>query len=255
MSLERLVPGTEGWDRYHADHVQRYNFFASRYSGKTVLDMACGAGYGSNLIASHGASKVTGIDIAPEAVSFAKQNYKDSRLEFLQMDFREIEKSNKNFDLVISFETIEHVADPAEFLRVAASVLKPGGKCIVSTPNKKKSSDAGLVNPFHLSELYYEDFKKIFSTHFSIDSEYHQTESVNYRRWQYLKWQLDSVKTNFDRLPFNAFKRFVKNLVGKDPVPPEFADISYAHPEDFVLEPMSVYNDRYSVIILEGTRR
>jgi len=255
MSLERLVPGTEGWDKYHADHVQRYNYFASKYSGKSVLDMACGAGYGSNLIVSHGASSVTGIDIADEAVSFAKQNYKDSRLDFMKMDFREIEKRDKRFDLVISFETIEHIDNPSEFLRVAASVLKPGGKCIVSTPNKKKYSDAGMVNEFHISELYYEDFRKIFAEHFTIDIEYHQTESVNYRRWQYLRWQFDSMKVNNDKIPFNAFKRFVKNLVSKESAPSEFADIFYAHPEDFILEPMPVYNDRYSVIILEGTKR
>lgn len=255
MSLERLVPGTDGWDKYHADHVQRYNYFASRYSGKSVLDMACGAGYGSAIIASNGASHVTGIDIAAEAVSFAKANYNSAALDFRQLDFREVSKTGKTFDLVVSFETIEHVDNPAEFIRVAASVLKPGGRCIISTPNKKKYSGAGVVNPFHLSELYFDDFQKLFSEHFRIEAQYQQSESIDYLRWLHVRQELDSLKYNYDRLPYGRLKSFVKSLVGKkDAAASIQPGIFRAREQDFILEPIIEYKDHYSIIILEGVK-
>src|SRR5690242_21131023 len=109
MSFERLTPGTEGWERYHGDHLQRYHFFEQHYKGKSVLDMACGTGYGSDIILAHGAANVTGVDIADEAIGFARSHYKDPRLQFVQSDFRAVETRDTRFDLVISFETIEHV--------------------------------------------------------------------------------------------------------------------------------------------------
>lgn len=256
MSLERLTPGTEGWERYHGDHLQRYHFFADQYKGKSVLDMACGTGYGSDIILAHGATNVVGVDVADEAISFARSHYKDPRLQFRQSDFRAVENKDTRFDLVISFETIEHVDNPSEFIKVVSNVLKPGGKAIISTPNKKKYSVAGINNPFHISELYYEEFKQIFSSHFSIGHEYHQTESVNYLRWQYAKLELDELKLGYERLPFNRLKRFAKRLVGKSKSTPAAPSVVLnAYPGDFVLEPMTAYNDSYSVIILEGTKR
>lgn len=255
MSYERLVPGTEGWEKYHADHVQRYNYFASRYVGKSVLDMACGAGYGSAIIASNGAVGVTGIDIAEEAISYARGNYKSPVLDFQQLDFKEAHKIGKSFDLVISFETIEHVENPGEFIKVAASVLKPGGRCIISTPNKSKYSDAGAVNPYHLSELYYDDFKKLFSSHFRIEAQYHQSESIAYQRWLYIKQELDTLKYNYERLISARMKSIVKGVVGKkDPAPSANPEIFRPHEPDFTLEPITVYKDHYSIIILEGVK-
>ena len=68
-----------------------------------------------------------------------------------------------------------------------SSVLNPGGMFICSTPNKKRLSGAGNINPFHPNELEYSDFKKLFQKYFTVDKEYHQSESINYFRYQELK--------------------------------------------------------------------
>ena len=83
MIPERLVPGTQEWEQFHCEHEQRYQFFADRYADLDVLDAACGIGYGSAIIARAGAKSVTGIDIAPEAVSYAQEHYARSNTEFV----------------------------------------------------------------------------------------------------------------------------------------------------------------------------
>jgi SAM-dependent methyltransferase len=255
MSLERLVPGTAGWDRYSADHVQRYEFFARICAGKKVLDMACGTGYGSHLIANSGASSVTGVDISEEAVAFALKNYNLPNLAFRKMDYRDVPALNQQFEIVISFETIEHVQNPAHFISVAAEVLAPDGQLVVSTPSKQKYAGAGKVNPFHLSELYYEEFREIFQKHVKLDRAYHQTETAAYLRMRALQEEIETLKYKYDTLPFGRLKRFVKTLIGRKEPESTSGNVHYPRAEDFALEPMPVFKEHYSVIILEGTKR
>lgn len=256
MSLERLIPGTNEWLKYHADHIQRYNFFSSFYSGKDVLDLACGAGYGTQIIATHDASLAMGIDISEEAISFAEKTYHAENLQFQKMDFITTLSLNRKFDLVVSFETIEHVADPQLFIKVVSELLKPGGKFICSTPNKKKYSDRGQINPYHVSELYYHDFKSLFEERFSIDLEYHQTENIHYRRFALLKEEVEQLKVFAARSFTRRFIEATKWILSKKKIVDSTENVIYYPQEsDFTLERMDKFQDDYSVVILRGTKK
>lgn len=105
---ERLIPGVFG--KVAAEHLHRYAFTFNFVRGKKVLDIASGEGYGSNLIAKY-AREVIGIDISKEAVGHAKEKYVKSNLAFDVGSVLDIPCESGIFDVVVSFETIEHISD------------------------------------------------------------------------------------------------------------------------------------------------
>src|SRR5262245_31216724 len=104
---ERFVPGAAGEIWY--EHWHRYHFAASLVAGREVLDVACGEGYGSALLA-RSAAQVTGADIAPAAISHARGRYAGQpNLAFCEADCAALPFADGSFDVVVSFETIEHI--------------------------------------------------------------------------------------------------------------------------------------------------
>jgi 2-polyprenyl-3-methyl-5-hydroxy-6-metoxy-1,4-benzoquinol methylase len=150
------------------EHLHRYAIAMESCSGKVVLDIASGEGYGSNLLATT-ASKVTGVDIDPATVQAANEKYAIRRknLEFLQGSADKIPVGSGQFDIVVSFETIEHHDKHREMMAEIKRVLKPGGLLIISSPDKLFYSDKpGTKNPFHVKELYKEEFRSLLADHF-----------------------------------------------------------------------------------------
>ena len=172
---ERFIPGIDD-PRTAADHRtlacehwHRYLYATQFAAGKAVLDVACGEGYGSRLLAET-AARVIGVDSDPEAVREAASRYPRPNLEFRTGSVERLPPEGEHlFDLVVSFETIEHVwADQQRaFLGEVRRVLRPGGRFIVSTPNKAIYHDESHEdNPFHLKELYFDEFQKLLAQHF-----------------------------------------------------------------------------------------
>jgi ubiquinone/menaquinone biosynthesis C-methylase UbiE len=144
--------------------------FASCFvKGKTVLDIACGTGYGSDYLLKKGAKKVVGGDISKEAIEYAKIHYGRNSLFFIRLDVCALPFQSKCFDVVVSFETIEHLKTPEIFLSECRRVLKKGGLFICSTPNKQVTSPFSIepVNPFHSHEFYAEEFCGLVKSEFS----------------------------------------------------------------------------------------
>src|SRR4029453_6994984 len=102
-----------------------------------VLDAACGVGYGSYILANSGAHWVTGIDVSEDAISYAKKHYAQSNVTFKKCDAEQLSLLGEVFDIVISFETIEHLNQPRKFIQEVHRSLKRGGLFICSTPNKE----------------------------------------------------------------------------------------------------------------------
>ena len=143
------------------EHWHRYLYATQFVKGKDVLDIASGEGYGSHLLAQT-AKSVTGIDISHEAIAFANESYRQSNLSFLQGAMEKIPVAGTDkIDVVVSFETIEHVNTEAQelFLKEVKRLLRDDGIFIVSSPNKLLYSDIPKYkNEFHLKEFYEQEF-------------------------------------------------------------------------------------------------
>ncbi|MBA2585047.1 MAG: methyltransferase domain-containing protein, partial [Chthoniobacterales bacterium] len=161
---ERLVPTYRGQGLY--EHLHRYALAVAIANGKRVLDIACGEGYGSNLLAAVSA-QVIGVDIDAEVVAHAKRAYQKENLIFREGSCLKIPVEDHSIDLVVSFETIEHIDEHAEFLREIKRVLAPEGALLISSPDKREYTDrTGTTNPFHKSELYHDDFHRLLKQYF-----------------------------------------------------------------------------------------
>lgn len=180
---ERFVPG-EGGARIAYEHYHRY-FFARRLAAKkVVLDLGCGAGYGSNLLAEV-ADHVTGIDLSPEAVDHARSVYRRANLDFLTGDCRDTRLPERQFDLIVSFEMIEHLAEHDQLLAQVLRLLKSDGVFVVSSPDKEFYSDAeGYENPFHVKELYARDFQVLLERNFSHVALFAQKTCMGSLLWR-----------------------------------------------------------------------
>jgi O-antigen biosynthesis protein len=169
---ERFVPSCTGQLLYEHtgqllyEHLHRYAIAAALADGKRVLDIACGEGYGSNLLAAT-AAQVIGVDIASEVIAHARQAYRKENLIFREGSCLDIPVEDHSMDLVVSFETIEHIDEPLAFLQEIKRVLAVGGALIMSSPDKAEYTDrTGATNPFHKRELYHEEFLLLLKQHF-----------------------------------------------------------------------------------------
>ena len=133
------------------EHLIRYRLAASLAAGKRVLDVACGSGYGSKLLAEAAASSVKSVDIDEEVIKEARANYSDSKIEFIVDSAETLSAiADNSIDLVVSFETIEHLPDYPSYLKNLKRVLAPNGLALISTPNKAVFAQK---NPFHIKEF------------------------------------------------------------------------------------------------------
>jgi ubiquinone/menaquinone biosynthesis C-methylase UbiE len=156
------------------EHLHRYAVASSYIKNKIVLDIASGEGYGSNLLAQK-AAKVIGVDIDEASITLAESKYKASNLEFRVGRADAIPLENSSVEVVVSFETLEHHDKHDEMMNEVKRVLKPGGILIISTPEKKYYTDKkNYNNPFHVKELYLNEFKSLLNSHFSNTQFYLQ---------------------------------------------------------------------------------
>lgn len=174
--VERIVVGGVPLEVY-LWHIGRYLFALDFIDpDDTVLDIACGVGYGSYLLAKK-AQKVIGIDISEDAINYAKDRYsrKAGNIEFYVGDATNIPIASSKIDVLVSFETIEHLENPDAFLIEARRVLREQGLLILSTPNKYVALKKNVKNPYHISELFIEEIiNKLSSLGFEIKNVYGQ---------------------------------------------------------------------------------
>ena len=175
---ERFIPSVT--EKYIvAEHYQRYYSILELVKGKQVLDAACGAGYGSALMAST-ADSVIGIDIADEAIGFARNNYRDIKnVEYKVASVERLPFEDNSFDVIVSFETIEHVPEKIQnsFLLEIKRCLKDDGILIMSSPDKRTYSDIpNFSNEFHVKEFYFEEFDAFLHKEFQFVEHYLQGE-------------------------------------------------------------------------------
>jgi 2-polyprenyl-3-methyl-5-hydroxy-6-metoxy-1,4-benzoquinol methylase len=149
---ERLIPERQRGELVHAEHLARYRLAAQLAEGRQVLDVACGEGYGTAMLSAAGAAGATGVDVDSAAVEHARSHHAiDARVA----DIRSLPFDDGAYDLVVSFETIEHVEEPERALDELARVCAPGGLLVISTPN---AGQYLVENEFHVREFEHDEF-------------------------------------------------------------------------------------------------
>lgn len=167
-TMERIVPDLVDKQDKAAQlslqlHVERYQFACRHLVPGKVLDIACGTGYGTRLLADWSDGPCTGVDISPDAIAYAKKRYAHERTQFVcssLLDFTANEAAQQvKYNNIVSLETIEHLEDPGMVVRHLTSLLAPGGRLVVSAP-VTPSVDA---NPFHVNDFTQRSFRKLFA--------------------------------------------------------------------------------------------
>lgn len=176
---ERVVPNITPYVTYQ-EHINRYVFASKFIKNKIVLDVASGSGYGTDFLLKNGAKKVIGLDISNEAINYAKNVYKKQDLSFIQGEATNLPFHDEWFDIIVSFETIEHLRDYRRFLTECCRVLKKSGLFICSTPNKRVSSPYTKKpsNPFHVKEFYIDEFYNLLDRYF-VENRLYGQENIN----------------------------------------------------------------------------
>ncbi len=156
---ERVIPGQVDDDLWN-EHRSRYVMAARFAAGRRVLDLGCGTGYGTALLAQQ-ADSALGIDLSAEAIEYARQQFSSPQVAFQAADAVATSLPEKSFGLITAFEVIEHLSDPAALLAEVQRLLTPDGLALISTPNShyyaEQRAQSG-PNPFHVREFSAAEF-------------------------------------------------------------------------------------------------
>ena len=178
---ERMIPPEDGelsfvWER----HRFAYAYASTFCHGRRVLDVGCGTGYGAHLLAQH-AEHVVAIDNSPDAIAYCRRNFSAPNLEFFVCEASDV-PGEAAFDVAVSFQVIEHVPDPAEFLKRMRGATAPGGTILVTTPNVRTPPPVS-ANPFHMSEMNAEQLESTARAVF----DHFEIRGVGYARTNMLR--------------------------------------------------------------------
>ncbi len=169
---ERFHPELEGEIRQ--EHMHRYAWCRDLATGKDVVDVASGEGFGSDMLASQ-AKSVIGIDVSAEAVAHAQGRYAKANLSFMVGDAAAIDLPDSCADVIVSFETIEHIDNQEGAIAEFSRVLREDGVLIISSPDVETySTRQEYDNPFHTKELDREGFVSLLKQHFGAVRLYGQ---------------------------------------------------------------------------------
>lgn len=171
---ERMVPEFHNNSIIYGEHLVRYLSAKHLVKDKIVLDIASGSGYGTASLAET-AKKVFGVDVSSEAIVYANDRYGRKNIQYLQGDGAHIPLDDSSVDVVVSFETIEHIEDYKTFMSEVKRVLRHNGIFLLSTPNDIEFAEG---NHFHVHEFNHDELKKLVGDYFSYTKEYFQADWV-----------------------------------------------------------------------------
>lgn len=215
MSIERIVPGTNEWDLFYANHICRYAFAKEQIEkceATNILDAACGVGYGSFFLAADEKLTLTAIDRSEEALDIANKNFSHKNTRFIVDDCHTLMAASAygKYDAVVSFETLEHLPHPEKFVKSCFLNLKQGGKLIISTPNQFVSSPGGLNWYFHEKEYTPVELIKFLSdAGFSQINIYGQQMTAIGKLREQVRSELNRINSN----PYMRLGRMIQRII------------------------------------------
>lgn len=170
ITCERLTIGADFNPDVELEHLERYRYASAFARDADVVDIACGSGYGSKMLADAGASDVRGFDVEASAVEYASEHFVATNLSYAQGDAENLPTVPDNSaDLVVSFETIEHLNRVSPYLQEVRRILRPGGQFLVSTPDRRLASCMYPLrgrpnNGYHVEEFTGPQLREMLET-------------------------------------------------------------------------------------------
>ena len=217
LTGERTLPDVPAENYWFRRHLAVYEWIGARVIGRRVLDMACGEGYGSEVL-SRSAASVLGVDANPDAFEHARLRYIRSNLRF-ERGMVEFHGDLGAYDAVVFLQTIEHVGNPVGVLEHFRSLLAPGGVAYASTPNVLTLAPPGAdksSNPWHVREYRAADFRELCTAVFGeveLLGLFHARKLALHARALALGW--DSVHTRL-RLTKPFYEWFTPAIATSD---------------------------------------
>lgn len=236
MSSERQV--LEEKTPWWGEHVYRYELVLPHIKPTDkIIDIACGTGYGSHLLAQYTQEQVIGGDISKETIHFCKSYWKKENLDFQVLDGTNLPFSDDYFDVVVSFETIEHTTQYMKMLQEFKRILKKTGKAFISTPNFVINSPTGkIVNPYHTQEFTYDELNEILGKVFSKFKIFGQ---------QYIRYEKNSsfqklvekffLLRGIRKIPYDLRNKFFEGIY-KQPLYPTSKDYGLKEKKEDILK-------------------
>ncbi|MCK9606074.1 MAG: class I SAM-dependent methyltransferase [Methylomonas sp.] len=151
----------------HLIHEAAYNYAAMTSIGKNVLDLGCNTGYGSNII-NKKCKSISGVDVSENAITFALREFSNNGIDFKVVNGKNLPFHDNQFDMITSFQVIEHIVDCSNFIAELKRVLSPNGFVIFTTPNSCIRLDPGMKpwNTFHVKEYTANEIERLLSEFF-----------------------------------------------------------------------------------------
>jgi SAM-dependent methyltransferase len=151
-------------------HLSLYEFFARHAQDAAVLDIGCGAGYGSEVLLAGGAVTVTAVDVDPRYVAYARRHYEHPAVRFIEGNAQSLPTGLGRFDLIVSSNVFEHLDDPQAALAHVCARLKPSGKFILGVPPITDAESQAVHQgiSYHRSNLTIDAWRATLGEHFEV---------------------------------------------------------------------------------------
>ena len=234
---ERFLIGSDLWLTGHAEHTARYLYALGHVRGCRVLDAGTGTGYGAAILKDGGASWVQGVDIDEESIKRDRTRYPIPGLEFLTDDCETLTAAQGPFEVICSFENIEHLRRPERFLEAAARLLTHDGVLLCSTPDREAAYaqwvDGKPGNPYHINEWYADEFRDLLSARFERVELLAQVESLGCVT---RKQAVENLNTHLEYLWGNPLARLLRGaarLLGHAPPWHDVRALAATSPADY----------------------
>lgn len=187
MALERFDPSSAMWSDVSADHLARYVFASEFVNGKSVVDAGTGFGYGAAILAASGARQVVGVDIDSPTVGKAQQMFRGENLSYAVGTSEALDSTISYTEVICSFENIEHLTKPNDFIKSSAAILSDDGVLLCSTPDRSITPhfiSGKPANPYHVNEWYEDEFRAMLEQAYGSVEMYTQVQAWSLVRRQ-----------------------------------------------------------------------
>ena len=195
VATERLDPSNPYGQYPLLRSLAAYEFAKSYTRGRRVLDAPSGAGHGILHLAGE-ALTLIGCDISCDALKYAKKNSPQRSIYFCGGDLFQLPFQNESFDVVLSFQVVEHFVSVERYFQEMRRVLKKDGLLLLATLNKEKTSSG--LNPYHVKEYTYPEFKALVHSYFPDAKMFGLVGSARYMKLRHSEERFGKLFASLD---------------------------------------------------------